>query len=81
MIIPSGADKPIFWTAPIAFVATAAPVVALIPVAPGWVAPNVDVGLIAVFAILGFFPLIALLFSWASNSKYPFLGGLRACIR
>jgi NADH-quinone oxidoreductase subunit H len=78
IIIPSGADKPIFWTAPIAFVATAAAVVALIPVAPGWVAANVDVGLIAVFAILGFFPLIALLFSWASNSKYPFLGGLRA---
>jgi NADH-quinone oxidoreductase subunit H len=78
IIIPSGADKPIFWAAPIAFVATAAAVVALIPVAPGWVAANVDVGLIAVFAILGFFPLIALLFSWASNSKYPFIGGLRA---
>jgi len=78
IIIPSGADKPIFWAAPIAFVATAAAVVALIPVAPGWVAADVNVGIIAVFAILGFFPLIALLFSWASNSKYPFIGGLRA---
>jgi len=78
IIIPSGADKLIFWVAPIAFVAAAAAVVALIPAAPGWVAANVDVGIIAVFAILGFFPLIALLFSWASNSKYPFIGGLRA---
>jgi len=78
IIIPSGADKPIFWAAPIAFVATAAAVVALIPVAPGWVAADVNVGIVAVFAILGFFPLIALLFSWASNSKYPFIGGLRA---
>src|SRR6188472_1497106 len=78
IIVPSGADKPIFWLAPIMFVATAAAVVALIPVAPGWVVADVDVGLIAVFAILGFFPLIALLFSWASNSKYPFIGGLRA---
>ena len=78
ILIPSGADKPIFWAAPIAFVATAAAVVALIPVAPGWVVSNTNVGLIAVFAILGFFPLIALLFSWASNSKYPFIGGLRA---
>jgi NADH-quinone oxidoreductase subunit H len=42
------------------------------------VVANIDVGLLAVFAILGFFPLIALLFSWASNSKYPFIGGLRA---
>ena len=78
IVVPSGADKPIFWLAPIAFVATAAALTALIPVAPGWVAADLDVGLLAVFAIIGFFPLIALLFSWASNSKYPFIGGLRA---
>jgi NADH-quinone oxidoreductase subunit H len=78
IIIPSGADKLIFWAAPIAYVATAAAVVALIPAGPGWVVADIDVGLLAVFAILGFFPLIALLFSWASNSKYPFIGGLRA---
>ncbi|HJS83119.1 MAG TPA: complex I subunit 1 family protein, partial [Nitrososphaera sp.] len=71
-------DKPIFWAAPIAFVSVSAAVVTLIPVAPGWVVADLDVGLLAVFAILGFFPLIALLFSWASNSKYPFIGGLRA---
>jgi len=78
IIVPSGADKLIFWAAPIAFVVTSAAVIALIPVAPGWVVANLDVGIIAVFAFLGFFPLIALLFSWASNSKYPFIGGLRA---
>ena len=78
IIVPSGADKPIFWSMPVAFVAVAAAIVALIPVAPHWVVANVDVGLLAVFAIFGFFPLIALLFSWASNSKYPFIGGLRA---
>src|SRR5919205_3445868 len=78
IIIPSGADKPIFWAAPIAFVASAAAVTALIPVAPGWVVADLDVGVIAIFAIFGFFPLIELLFSWASNSKYPFIGGLRA---
>jgi NADH-quinone oxidoreductase subunit H len=78
IIVPSGADKPIFWAAPIAFVASAAAVTALIPVAPGWVVADLDVGIIAMFAIFGFFPLIELLFSWASNSKYPFIGGLRA---
>jgi NADH-quinone oxidoreductase subunit H len=78
IVVPSGADKLIFWLAPIAFVAAAAALSALIPVAPGWVAADLEVGLLAVFAIIGFFPLIALLFSWASNSKYPFIGGLRA---
>src|SRR3546814_2189652 len=37
IIIPAKADKPIFWAAPVIFVATAAAFVALIPVAPGWV--------------------------------------------
>ena len=78
IIVPSGADKPIFWLAPVMYVSTSAAVVSLIPVAYGWVVADLDVGLIAAFALLGFFPLIALLYSWASNSKYPFLGGLRA---
>src|SRR5262245_1867531 len=54
IIVPSGADKLMFWVAPIAFVSVAAAVVALVPVAPGWVVSNTDVGLLAVFAILGF---------------------------
>jgi NADH-quinone oxidoreductase subunit H len=39
---------------------------------------NVDVGMLAVFAVasLGIYSLI--LAGWASNSKYPFLGGVRA---
>ncbi len=39
---------------------------------------NVDVGILAVFAVasLGIYSMI--LAGWASNSKYPFLGGVRA---
>ena len=78
IIIPATADKPIFWAAPVIFVATAAAFVALIPVAPGWVVADVDVGLLAVFAIIGFFPIITILSAWSSNSKFPFIGGIRA---
>lgn len=79
IIIPAKADKPIFWAAPVLFVATAAAFVALIPVAGGgWVVADVDVGLLAVFAVVGFFPVITVLSAWSANSKFPFIGGLRA---
>jgi len=78
IIIPAKADKPIFWVAPVIFVATAAAFVALIPVAPGWVVADVDLGLLAVFAVIGFFPIITILSAWSANSKFPFIGGIRA---
>jgi len=78
IIIPAKADKPIFIASPILFVATAAAFVALIPVAPGWVVADVDLGLIAVFAVIGFFPIVTVLSAWSANSKYPFIGGIRA---
>lgn len=79
IIIPAKADKPIFWAAPILFVATAAAFVSLIPAAGnGWVVADVDVGIIAVFAVIGFFPVITVLSSWSANSKFPFIGGIRA---
>ncbi len=78
IIIPAKADKLIFWTAPVVFVGAAAAFIALIPVAPGWVVADVDVGLIAVFAVIGFFPIITILSAWSANSKFPFIGGIRA---
>ena len=78
IIIPAKADKPLFIAAPILFVGTAAAFVALIPVAPGWVVADVDMGLIAVFAVIGFFPIITILSAWSANSKFPFIGGIRA---
>ena len=79
IIIPSKADKPIFWAAPLLFVGAAAAFVALIPVAPGgWVVADLDVGLLAVFAVIGFFPIITVLSAWSANSKFPFIGGIRA---
>jgi len=78
IIIPAKADKPIFWAAPVMFVGAAAAFVALIPVAPGWVVADVDLGLLGVFAVIGFFPIITILSSWSANSKFPFIGGIRA---
>ncbi|MDA4125111.1 MAG: NADH-quinone oxidoreductase subunit NuoH [Thaumarchaeota archaeon] len=78
MIIPDGVDKGTFVAVPFALMAVAGALVALVPLSPTTYIANPSVGAILVFAILGFSPLIVLLAGWASNSKYPFLGGVRA---
>jgi NADH-quinone oxidoreductase subunit H len=78
MIIPNGVDRATFVAIPFALMAVAGALIALVPLSPATYIANPSVGAILVFAILGFSPLIVLLAGWASNSKYPFLGGLRA---
>lgn len=78
VIIPNGVDKATFIAIPFALMAVAGALIALVPLSPTTYIANPSVGAILVFAILGFSPLIVLLAGWASNSKYPFLGGLRA---
>ncbi len=78
IIIPNGVDKATFIAIPFALMAVAGALIALVPLSPTTYIANPSVGVVMVFAILGFSPLIVLLAGWASNSKYPFLGGLRA---
>ena len=78
MIIPNGVDRATFVAVPFALMAVAGALVALVPLSPSTYIANPTVGAVLVFAVLGFSPLIVLLAGWASNSKYPFLGGLRA---
>ena len=76
--IPSGVDKAAFVAVPLALMAVVGALIALVPLSPTTYIANPSVGAILAFAILGFSPLIVLVAGWASNSKYPFLGGLRA---
>jgi len=78
IVIPSGVDRATFIAIPFALMAVAGALVALVPLSPTTYIANPSVGAVLVFAILGFTPLVVLLAGWASNSKYPFLGGLRA---
>lgn len=77
-IIPDDVDKTTFVAVPLALMGIAGALVALIPLSPTTYIANPSVGAILAFAILGFSPLVVLLAGWASNSKYSFLGGLRA---
>jgi NADH-quinone oxidoreductase subunit H len=78
VVIPSGADKTVFILAPLLTFILAFGSWAVIPLAPGWVVSNLNVGILYLFAIssLGVYGII--MGGWASNSKYPFLGSLRS---
>ena len=78
IIIPAGANKTVFLLAPVITLTLALVGWAVIPVAPGWVVADLNVGVLYLFAIssLGVYGII--MGGWASNSKYPFLGSVRA---
>src|SRR5450432_3637575 len=78
IVVPSGADKVVFLLAPLVSFTLAFGAWAVMPLAPGWVVSNINVGVLYLFAIssLGVYGII--MGGWASNSKYPFLGALRS---
>lgn len=77
-IIPSQAHKVVFLIAPMLTFMLALIAWAVIPVHPGWVLADINVGVLYLFAIssLGVYGVI--MAGWASNSRYAFLGGLRS---
>jgi len=78
VIVPSGANKVIFFLAPIVTAILAFGGWAVIPFANHWVVADINVGILYLFAVSSLGVYGILMGGWASNSKYPFLGGLRS---
>ena len=78
VVIPAGANKGVFLLAPLLSFTLAMAAWAVVPVGPGWVVADINVGILYLFAIssLGVYGII--MGGWASNSKYAFLGSLRS---
>lgn len=77
-VIPAGANRVVFVAAPMLTFLLALVAWAVIPFGEGLVLADINVGVLYLFAIssLGVYGII--MAGWASNSKYSFLGGLRA---
>ncbi|QJA05294.1 NADH-quinone oxidoreductase subunit NuoH [Thermosulfurimonas marina] len=77
-IVPLGADKTLFYLAPLISLVAGATSLAVIPVWEKFVLANVNVGLLVILALSSLSSYGVILSGWASNSRYAFLGGLRA---
>lgn len=80
---PSHVRKAYFWLAPALAVIPALLVVAIIPFGSNWggqkmVIADLNVGILYTFGIVSLGVYGIILAGYASNSKYPFLGGIRS---
>jgi NADH-quinone oxidoreductase subunit H len=78
VITPTKASKALYFTGPIIALAPALVAWAVVPFDDGMVIANIDAGVLFLLAVssLGIYGVI--ISGWASNSKYAFLGAMRA---
>jgi NADH-quinone oxidoreductase subunit H len=77
-VVPSGSSKALFLLAPVIAVAPALAAWSIVPFAPGWVIANVDAAILVMLAMTSMGVYGIIIAGWASNSKYAFIGAMRA---
>ena len=78
IITPTAANKGLFFLGPIMTIMPALAAWAVIPFGPEVALANVNAGLLFLMAITSMEVYGVIIAGWASNSKYAFLGALRA---
>ena len=78
IIIPSGANKNIFITAPIIMLVPSLLVWSVIPLSETFVLANINAGILFILAFTSLSVYGVILAGWSSNSKYAFLGSMRS---
>jgi NADH-quinone oxidoreductase subunit H len=78
IIVPSAANKSLFLIAPIMTIMPALAAWAVVPFGPGAALSDINAGLLFLMAITSMEVYGVIVAGWASNSKYAFLGALRA---
>ncbi len=78
IIVPTAANKALFLLGPIMTIMPALAAWAVIPFGPDVALANINAGLLFLMAITSLEVYGVIIAGWASNSKYAFLGALRA---
>lgn len=77
-IIPSRADRWIFWMAPVVSTFTALSAFAVLPLSDRFFVADVNIGILFILAMASIGALGLILGGWSANSKYSLMGSLRA---
>ena len=78
IIVPTAANKSLFFLAPVLTIMPALAAWAVVPFGPEVALANINAGLLFIMAITSMEVYGVIIAGWASNSKYAFLGALRA---
>src|SRR5438270_2954282 len=78
IILPTNANKGLFLLAPVLMLTPALAAWAVIPFAPEVVLADINAGLLYILALSSMGVYGVIVAGWASNSKYAFLGAMRA---
>jgi NADH-quinone oxidoreductase subunit H len=78
IVLPTGANRYLFFVAPILAIAPALAAWAVVPFSDGFALADINAGLLYVLAMTSIGVYGIILAGWASNSKYAFLGCLRS---
>jgi|TARA_B110000263_G_scaffold238559_1_gene239875 NADH-quinone oxidoreductase subunit H len=78
IIIPAKSDKFLFLLAPVLLLIPALAAWAVVPLNPHFIIADIDAGLLYLLALTSFGVYGIILAGWSSNSKYAFLGAMRA---
>lgn len=78
IMLPTGANKTLFLTAPVLSIGPAMAAWAVVPFTDHLVLANVDASLLYIMAITSMGVYGVVVAGWASNSKYALLGALRS---
>lgn len=76
-VVPTLADRQVFSIAPAVALVPYLLVLLVIPIGPGWVAVDLDIGLFFALAVMSLAVLGSIMAGWSSANKYALLGGLR----
>ena len=78
ILVPAAANRGLFFIGPILTIMPALAAWAVVPFGPDVALANINAGLLFVMAITSMEVYGVVIAGWASNSKYAFLGALRA---